>query len=66
MEKFLIVFGVVMLSIALTLGWVWLVTLSVNYVLVALGCKPVGMILVWACMALLSIVGGYFKSTVKG
>lgn len=55
-----------MLSIALTLGWVWLVTLSVNYVLVALGCKPVGMILVWACMALLSIVGGYFKSTVKG
>jgi hypothetical protein len=46
----------------LVYGWVWLVTLAVNYVLTYFGLKPVGMLFVWICMFLLSTVGGYFKS----
>jgi uncharacterized membrane-anchored protein YitT (DUF2179 family) len=49
------------LAVAIAYGWVWLVTLLVNYVLAAFGLKPVGMLLVWVCMLLLSIVGSYFR-----
>jgi len=58
------VIGVILglaLVAALVYGWVWLVTLLVNYVLAHFGVAPVGMLLVWVCMLLLSIVGSYFK-----
>lgn len=58
----LVVIGTVVAAGLLLLGWVWLVTFAVNYVLAALGLKPVGMVLVFVCMFLLSCVGRYFKS----
>jgi hypothetical protein len=65
-EKVFIVLVALAISVAFVYGWVWLVTLLVNFVLAAFGVKPVGMLLVWVCMLLLSIVGSYFRtSTVK-
>jgi cell division protein FtsX len=51
------------IGLVLAWGWVWLVTLAVNFVLAHFGMAPVGMLFVWVCMLLLSVVGSYLKST---
>lgn len=61
LEKLAIIVAALSIIVGLVIGWVALVTLLVNFVLAYFGVKPVGMLLVWACMLLLSVIGGYFK-----
>lgn len=61
LEKLAIVVAALSIIVCFVYGWVWLVTLLVNFVLAYFGVKPVGMLLVWVCMLLLSVIGGYFK-----
>jgi hypothetical protein len=56
------ILGAIAFGIAIVYGWICLVTLAVNYVLVAFGMAPVSKFLVWVCMFLLSVVGSYFKA----
>jgi hypothetical protein len=51
---------------ALFYGWVWVLTLALNYVLASFGLKQVGMMLVFVCMFLLGVLSSYFRTkTVK-
>lgn len=61
MEKLLgVILGLALVA-AMLYGWVWLVTLAVNYVLAYFAVKQVGMLLVFVCMFLLGTLASYFR-----
>ncbi len=63
MEKLLgVILGLAIVA-GLVWGWVWLLTLIINYVLVAFGSTFVfSKTLTFCCMLLLSAIGSYFKA----
>ena len=63
--SFVVVLGALAVFAAFIYGWMWLVTLAVNYVLAYFGLKQVGMLLVGVCMFLLGVLGSFFKSSGK-
>lgn len=62
-EVLLCVIGALVFLAAVVWLSVAIATFCVNYVLVTLGYKPVGMLFVWVCMILLSWVGSYFRTS---